>query len=161
MRWFVDKRVDTGDEFRERVKFYESLAQKDMYITDGTLGCFEFWDGNSDNRCMIIGHTDTAGAVIGALWAENKKKYKFYLSVCEMRPNLFEDWLKFKKMDCAIYLTPQDPITIRGQNTRSVEFLEKSHTGLAFRATQSELNMYNSPYKGFFNKLEASFVKRK
>jgi len=50
---------------------------------------FMFSDGRSDNRCMIIGHTDAIKAIIDYLWSKGNKKYKLYLSVCEMDRNFF------------------------------------------------------------------------
>ena len=159
MRWFIDKRVDAEGEFHERMKFYEKLTKKKLFMADGTATCFEFTDRGDDNRCMIVGHTDAVKEVVAALREKSRKKYKFFLSVCEMAPGVFEQWRKV--LDCELYFTEQILIVVSGKRILTVEFLNPRHTKLAFKATRSELNMYRSKYDGFITKLESSFKRQK
>jgi len=159
MRWFVDKRLDSKEAFCERLKFYEILVKKNLFIADGTGKCFEFTDRGNDNRCMIIGHTDAAEEVFLELRKKSQKRYKFFLSVCEMAGGVFEKWQECLK--CEIYYTAQVLIEVNGKRILTVEFLEPRHTKLMFKATRSEISMYHSKHKGFINKLETSFEKQK
>jgi hypothetical protein len=157
MRWFISRRLDSDDEFAERVKFYEVLAQRTMLVGEGASTYYEFNDGRMDNRCMIIGHTDTATDVIKMLHSKSTKKYKFYLSVCEMYPDTFNKWHENLKHE--LFVTEQVEFIAEGERLIGCEFL--SNAGFGFKATRSELGMYNSPHKGFFTKLDASFTKLK
>ena len=95
MTWYVSERLDSPEEFAERVKFYEDLLCKNLTVVRSEIpSCLEFNDGRRDNRCIIIGHTDTATNVIIALKKRSNKKYKVYLSVCEMKSDVFEKWRK-------------------------------------------------------------------
>ena len=158
MRWFVNKAVSTDEELLERMSFYESLTGRKMVVGSGTENCFEFQDRHDDNRCMIIGHTDVALEVINALKRASKKKYKLYLSVCEMQEGRFAKWSRTLAWE--IFFTKQEQPIVEGKRIRAVDFLSKNDTGFGFRATHSELIMFNSSM-GFFNKLDAAFIRQK
>ena len=157
MKWYVCKRLDSPEEFYERVKFYENLIGLSMRVKEDLPDYFEFDDGRKDNRCMIIGHTNTAMDVMALLKNNSTKKYKIYLSVCEMYADVFEKLRKYTNYE--IYATGQEKIAIGGKRYFACEFLNKSETKLGFKATRSELNMYCSKLKGFYNKLEKSFIR--
>jgi len=116
---------------------------------------FKFTDGRKDNRCIIIGHTNTAKDVILLLRKNSKKPHKIYMSVCEMAVDEFKKWRR--NTGYKIYATAQKEIIINGINCLACEFLEKEKTGFGFQATRSELNMYNSKFKKFRIKLNKSF----
>ena len=164
MRWFVDRRVSTEDELQERMNFYKKLTGREMIAGAGTKNCYDFQDRHDDNRCMIIGHTDAGKEVLLMLTETNKRKYKIYLSVCEMQVGQFEHWRKqliqHKRLDWEIYFTRQGQLIVEGKQIQAVEFLAKNKTGLGFRATHSELIMFNST-RGFFNKLDAAFIRQR
>ena len=158
MVWFISKERDSEDEFNARVKFYESVSGRPLSVVDSKiLTCYEFNDGRGDNRCMIIGHTDTAIDVMVYLRGSSRKKYKIYLSVCEMTEGTFAKWQK--TISYEFYSTEQERFKVGKNHILGCEFLEKEHIGFEFRATRSEINIYNSEFTGFFNKLDSSFKK--
>jgi hypothetical protein len=157
MLWYISKLVDTPEEFQERRYFYSELTKRELFEVSITTDLFILCDGRKDNRCMIIGHTDTAFNVIKLLKDKSRKKYKFYLSVCIMSNDCYIEMRKQTTGD-ELYLSMQEKIMIGRELYLGCAFLDKVDTGLGFRATRSELNMYNSKLKGFSKKLTKSFI---
>jgi len=165
MMWFVSKEIDSDAEIQHRKKFYSNLTGNEIFIKSSVEAGYILSDGRNDNRCMIIGHTDTVYAVLGYLRSKSPKKYKVYICSCAMEKDVLKRLIDIFGNAASVFLSEQDIIRVRELSTSYkdgvtvCEFLDKTYTRLGFRATRSELNMYNSPLKGFYHKLEKNFVK--
>ncbi len=157
MIWYISKLIDSTEEFHERTKFYSELTRRELFIIDNSDDFFILYDGRNDNRCMIIGHTDTALDLIKLLKEKSQKRYKLYLCVCKMSDVYFHEIRKLTT-PYELYLSRQEDVRIGTKLYLGCSFLDKTVTGFDFKATRSELNMFNLKLKGFFNKLDKSFT---
>lgn len=151
----MSNEVDTADTIKERRKFYTELTGIELSPIVKNEKFYTFNDGRNDNRCMIIGHTDTAYDAIDMLRAKSAKKYKFYICVCIMHPKSFFGRCKFINGD-EIYLSEQEVTIVEGYPILACEFM--GDVELGFKATWPELSMYGSKLKGFHSKLDKGFM---
>jgi len=157
MKWYVDKFTDSLDELHERMRFYSDLTGRNLIISEITDGFYLLCDGRNDNLCMVIGHTDLAFKVIEKLKRSSPKHYKLYLSVCGESVDYLAA-LCIAAKGYEVFITEQEKIEIEGVNRWGCKFYPKSETGFGFKLTKSEIAMYNSEYKGFFIRLDKSFI---
>jgi len=159
MKWFVSKEIDSDEDFQERRAFYSKLTGCRIVACGEHPSWYEMSDGRGDNRCMIVGHTNTAYEVITMLRSTQRRKFKFYLGVCTMSlDTLRRDVLRIDP-ESVVFIATQENIKIEGKKHLACEFLPVNETGLGFKAMRSELNMLNSTYKGFHTRLDKSFTK--
>lgn len=154
MLWFVSNEIDNPTNVNERKNFYSNLTGIELSTVGENGKLYMYNDGRNDNRCMIIGHTDSAYDAIDILRIKSLKKYKFYICVCIMHPKDFFRRCKFIKDD-EVYISEQDIVIVNGQHILGCEFID---AGLGFKVTRPELSMYNSPLNGFHSKLDKSFI---
>lgn len=158
MLWFVSKEIDDYPACQERRAFYSDLTKIRISPITEFDKFYRFDDGRKDNRCMIIGHTDTAFDVIDMLRNKSAKKYKFYISVCIMYPHEFFGRCKFTKGD-SIFINKQDLIIVEGRQIYACKFSDE--TGFGFKSTDAEMSMFHSDLKGFHHKLDNAFMQIK
>ena len=130
------------------------LTGRDMLVCGEHDSWYEMSDGRNDNRCMIVGHTNTAYEVIKMLQDSRPRRYKFYIGVCTADLSRFREIVKRVDPNSTVYIAPQENIRIEGQRHQACEFLPTDETGLDFKAMRSELIMFNATCMGFHNKLE-------
>jgi len=162
MKWYVSKEIDSADEVLERRQFYANMTGRELSMDDSATRWFVMSDGRNDNRCMIIGHTNTVYEVM-ALLKKTRKRHKYYVCSCAMSLNELKAITMRIDFDSLVFLAKQDMIAVREvamvyrDGVLACEFFDKADTKLGFKAAQSELNMLHSTFKGFHNRLDACF----
>ena len=163
MKWFVSKEIDSEDELLCRQSFYSKLSGKEVIIESDSSNWYVLCDGRRDNLCMIVGHTDTVYNVLTYLRNKSQKKYKVYICSCAMSLEELKHISSRIDKTSILFLSKQELINVKeyskhyGASILACEFVCKDYTGLGFRATRSELGLWNSQLKGFHNKLETNF----
>jgi len=163
MKWYVSKEIDSADEVIERRQFYAELTGHKLSIEDSDASWFLMSDGRNDNRCMIIGHTNTVYEVM-ALLRKTRGRHKYYVCSCAMALRELKAKTTLIDRESLVFLAKQDLIIVREisvvyKNVSVCKFIDKADTGFGFKAAQSELNMFHSNFKGFHNKLDQCFAR--
>ena len=163
MRWYISKERDSDDEVQYRRQFYSELTGRSLSLENSHANWFFMSDGRKDNRCMIIGHTNTVYEVM-ALLKNSRMKRKYYVCSCAMSLKELKAHTSRIDNDSVVYLSKQTLIEVREVSTRyrdgvlACKFFDKDETGFGFKITQSELNMFHSNLTGFHNKLDTCFT---
>jgi hypothetical protein len=163
MKWFVSREIDTEDEVQYRIRFYAKLTGKEIVLENNVNAGYILSNRHDDNRCMIIGHTNTVWSVLNYLRAKSSKRYSLYICSCAMSEKELKTQIASFGNASSVRLAIQDIIQVRELSTKyldgvvACEFVDKNYTRLGFKATRSELNMYNSPLKSFYSKLDSCF----
>jgi len=165
MTWFISKNIDSEVEFLARMEFYRNLRNREL-CREIDLKCvsrelYAFNDANSDNRFMIIGHTDFAASIIKALKTTRIGRYiplNFYVCACIMSYDYFHLLSGITSID-EVYITEQKPEFFVEDNELylTCEYLDARKTGVGFKATRSELALLNAERKSFYGKLKECF----
>jgi len=167
MKWLVSTEIDTEEELSERMDFYSGLRKRVLNrnneIETIFAGlCFAFDDGNTDNRFMIIGHSDFPIMIVNLLkksWRGRSESFKFFICSCLLSFDVFYTGSGISTED-EVYVTEQELEVIEGSTRYTCEYLDKRNTRIGFRATKSELRLSLPDMAGrsFYGNLKRCFI---
>lgn len=167
MIWLISTEIDSEEELLERMVYYSRLRKRELHRNHrfesqlaGLIHVFN--DGNSDNRIMIVGHSDFPIRIISELKKSRLGKnecFSFFVCACIMSVDTFYSKSGIGADD-EVYVTEQILEEIEGTACYTCEFLDKAVTRMGFKATKTELSLNLPKLEGrsFYGNLKRCFV---
>ena len=168
MLWFISKDIDSDSEFEARMEFYQQFKKQKLnrepkcenLLDSLQFPCYVFSDGYPDTRCMAVGHTNFACAVMSVIKYKLTGHWTFFVCSC------LESYERFKQFCTAyrvkpgyeVYITVQESDILCENKTYLCKYLDMEDTGLGFKATKSELSLLNTGRKSLYGNLKDCFV---